>query len=482
MGQITRQVAGRWRRTRETTMRGRERAASAWLARHRRAGLTAGLLAAAAVAWLAPLIGGPAGMPPGAVVWAQLASPLPRVVVIMDDTTQDGTAPGGFTTTNGYTGDWPVHLIQGGYAVAALSQATLAAQPALLAGAALVVVGEVASGDDRAIQVVRTSGLPVLNGSTRYVEPLAQGRLADPPHHTVYGTTVDIVPGDSPLAAGLAGALQLTNPGTSYEPTLYRNPIQAGGTVLATVSDAGQNLAVWSLGDRSVYFGFWWSADGRNHNPTYWALFDRSMLYLLGQDPLTVPIPTPPVPAASPTPVTTVGPTPAGPPGTPTPYAPPPTATAVPPGATPTRASALPEGSVFALAGTPHLWIVDEHGVLHWGGDTRALAGRRINWDSRTVAAPAQLAALPIGSPWLSLALVRVDGVVYQPKWETDQAAPQLVGLPPPEDAPRFGLSPGAAETLALDAADWEQRFRLPLPPRAAATPAHTPSLVAPRL
>ena len=26
--------------------------------------------------------------------------------------------------------------------------------------------------------------------------------------------------------------------------------------------------------------------------------------------------------------------------------------------------------------GTPHLWFADEHGVLHWGGDTRALAGQ----------------------------------------------------------------------------------------------------------
>ena len=30
-------------------------------------------------------------------------------------------------------------------------------------------------------------------------------------------------------------------------------------------------------------------------------------------------------------------------------------------------------GAVVALQGTPHLWFADEHGVLHWGGDTRAL-------------------------------------------------------------------------------------------------------------
>ena len=41
-------------------------------------------------------------------------------------------------------------------------------------------------------------------------------------------------------------------------------------------------------------------------------------------------------------------------------------------------------GAVVALEGTPHLWIADEQGVLHWGGDTRALAGRHINWSART--------------------------------------------------------------------------------------------------
>ncbi|HXI16574.1 MAG TPA: hypothetical protein VNM48_09390 [Chloroflexota bacterium] len=34
---------------------------------------------------------------------------------------------------------------------------------------------------------------------------------------------------------------------------------------------------------------------------------------------------------------------------------------------------------VYALAGTPHLWISDDQGTLHWGGDTRALSGRAIN-------------------------------------------------------------------------------------------------------
>ena len=39
-----------------------------------------------------------------------------------------------------------------------------------------------------------------------------------------------------------------------------------------------------------------------------------------------------------------------------------------------------PDGAVFTLAGTPHLWIFQE-GALRWAGDTRALAGVTVRWD-----------------------------------------------------------------------------------------------------
>ena len=44
---------------------------------------------------------------------------------------------------------------------------------------------------------------------------------------------------------------------------------------------------------------------------------------------------------------------------------------------------AFAPGAIVALQGTPHLWIADAQGVLHWGGDTRALAGKPINWGGR---------------------------------------------------------------------------------------------------
>ena len=70
---------------------------------------------------------------------------------------------------------------------------------------------------------------------------------------------------------------------------------------------------------------------------------------------------------------------------------------------------AFSHGAVVALQGTPHLWFADEHGVLHWGGDTRALAGRHIAWSNRVEVSLEQLRTLPVGDPWLTAGLLK-DG------------------------------------------------------------------------
>jgi hypothetical protein len=49
----------------------------------------------------------------------------------------------------------------------------------------------------------------------------------------------------------------------------------------------------------------------------------------------------------------------------------------------PAEQSALAAGAIAALKGTPHLWIADETGTLHWSGDTRALAGHAVDWGNR---------------------------------------------------------------------------------------------------
>ena len=56
-------------------------------------------------------------------------------------------------------------------------------------------------------------------------------------------------------------------------------------------------------------------------------------------------------------------------------------------------------GTPVQLAGTPHLFVVDDAGVLHWAGDTRALAGRTVNWGSQCAVSLSELSAAPRGDP-----------------------------------------------------------------------------------
>ncbi len=65
---------------------------------------------------------------------------------------------------------------------------------------------------------------------------------------------------------------------------------------------------------------------------------------------------------------------------------------------------AFSHGTVVALQGTPHLWFADERGVLHWGGDTRALAGKHIAWSNRV---EVSLRPTPHAAGWRSLAIRR---------------------------------------------------------------------------
>ena len=67
---------------------------------------------------------------------------------------------------------------------------------------------------------------------------------------------------------------------------------------------------------------------------------------------------------------------------------------------------AFAPGTVVQLQGTPHLWFTDHQGILHWGGDTRALAGRHIDWRSRATVSLERLRTLPRGDPWLSAGLL----------------------------------------------------------------------------
>lgn len=125
--------------------------------------------------------------------------------------------------------------------------------------------------------------------------------------------------------------------------------------------------------------------------------------------------------------------------------------------ATPTMAP----GAVVGLAGTPHLWIADERGVLHWGGDTRALAGKHVNWNDRRDVSLAELQTFPIGDPWLSAGLLKDGDPIYQVKWETAWPLPQLWHIQRIEDVEIFGIWTANYGNYVLDKAVWEQRYGL---------------------
>jgi hypothetical protein len=119
-------------------------------------------------------------------------------------------------------------------------------------------------------------------------------------------------------------------------------------------------------------------------------------------------------------------------------------------------------GAVVALRGTPHLWIADAEGIFHWAGDTRALAGRTVDWGSRREASLDEVRALRRGDPWLSAGLLKIGDPIYFVKWETDQDRPTLLHIQSIGDVELFGIDAGNYGTYVLDQAAWEQRFGLP--------------------
>ena len=135
---------------------------------------------------------------------------------------------------------------------------------------------------------------------------------------------------------------------------------------------------------------------------------------------------------------------------------------------------AIAPGAVVALEGTPHLWIADDQGVLHWGGDTRALAGRHINWGARTEVSLDGLRALPKGDPWLSAGLLKQGDPIYLVKWETEWPQPRLFHIQSIADVEIFGINETNYGNFVLDVATWEARYGMSVAglPRAELPPA----------
>ena len=227
----------------------------------------------------APLVASSVKITQSTVIQAQQK---PRVLVLLDGA--GSLRPPAF----GFTGDWIQRLSETGYEVTAVDPSTIGATTNIK-DFALVAIGYPATLSPAAITNVVGSRVPVLNAEPRLVQALGLGLNlnASNPIQNVPGKTVDVAGSAGPITRGFGAETTLA------VDTLYRVPIVSNGTVLGTVTDGGQRRAVWSMSGNRIYFGFWYSMDGRNHTPAYWHLFDRSVLQLIGKDPLAASTPTP---------------------------------------------------------------------------------------------------------------------------------------------------------------------------------------------
>jgi hypothetical protein len=120
----------------------------------------------------------------------------------------------------------------------------------------------------------------------------------------------------------------------------------------------------------------------------------------------------------------------------------------------------LTHGQIVLLSGTPHYWVADERGVLHWPADTRALAGRYVRWDGVREVTQAELLRLPRGEPWLSGPGAFVwgqDRTLYAIRWDTGMRWPVPLRLPPLEQLSLFGLTAAVVDAATQDEDSWER-------------------------
>lgn len=117
-------------------------------------------------------------------------------------------------------------------------------------------------------------------------------------------------------------------------------------------------------------------------------------------------------------------------------------------------------GQVRNLGTTPHLWIADFEGVLHWAGDTRALSGKYVNWSDRQEVYLVDLTDYSyVGDPWLSAGLLKDGHPIYLVKWETDWELPKLLHIQSIKDVELFGINADNYGRYVLDKSEWESRY-----------------------
>lgn len=147
----------------------------------------------------------------------------------------------------------------------------------------------------------------------------------------------------------------------------------------------------------------------------------------------------------------------------------PPAPTTAPPSAIPQSAappSRLPHGAVVLVRDTPHFWVADEQGILHWASGTRALVGRYVRWDQQRTVSASELERLPRGEPWLlaPIAFVRgATGDLHVVVWQSGVTWPTLLRAGSVEALRPFGIGPEHVARLATDERTWERLNGLPV-------------------
>jgi hypothetical protein len=118
-------------------------------------------------------------------------------------------------------------------------------------------------------------------------------------------------------------------------------------------------------------------------------------------------------------------------------------------------------GEVLALQNTPHLYVADEAGALHLAADVPALSGHAVSWSNRSDVPVGELRQYSLGTPWLSMMLVRIGTAIYLPQTQPDGARPVLRLVGSIDDLALIGVNAENYGRIVLDQPAWEARYGL---------------------
>ena len=131
----------------------------------------------------------------------------------------------------------------------------------------------------------------------------------------------------------------------------------------------------------------------------------------------------------------------------------------IPAFAGPAEQFTVTDGMVVGVQNTPHLFIGDGGGVLHWAGDTRALANVNVVWSNRRDVSVDTMKGMNRGDPYLSSGLVKSGDPIYLSKWETNANQPTLLHIQSIQDVELFGINASNYGKFVMSQADWEAKY-----------------------